>query len=618
MMLKRFKIGKAELCLLVLVLAALILRFVLISQNWPTTNSDEATIDLMALHILTRGEHPIFFYGQAYMGSFEAYVGALCFQLFGVSLFSLRLGLLPLVALFLVSMYALTSLLYNKRLALLVVALLAIGPGDSILHQFKAIGGYPEVLLLGALIFLLSSYLVLSRSRMQSEGRKRLWTYALLGLLIGFSLYTDPLNLPFIATSLLMLLLFCYRELRAWPSLLNKKGGSGVTSEGTTEDGDRIERAVSRGPTAGIHEAAGEGHGQDSSTIGYRSWAGPLLILGIFIGLLPFFIYNLQHIHGYTTFNAYIDIQNAGKQEMQREHIPPIRMLLGGLLITLPLALGVTPACSANVMPFFGPTTANTTTCVLWHGSWTLGYWLLWLLSTVLTIRTLWTTWQAKKQFLLLIEDSQSARLILRLLLLLSTACCFLLYILNPQSALAPAPTTRYLICMLIGTPALLWPLWQPFESSLRPRHPIVHYLPYALILLLIGSAITASTATIFFSFPGTAAFYQQQDGLIADLQTLHATRIYTDYWTCNRIIFRSNEQILCNTLNEQLTPGQDRYPPYHQEVNAVPDPGYAFQTNSPQAKLLEQLLHQQKILYKRSISNGYVIYQPASRVQLP
>ena len=56
---KRFAIDPYELWMIVLVVAASLLRYVLISHNWPVTNSDEATMGLMAKHIAERGEHPI-------------------------------------------------------------------------------------------------------------------------------------------------------------------------------------------------------------------------------------------------------------------------------------------------------------------------------------------------------------------------------------------------------------------------------------------------------------------------------------------------------------------------------------------------------------------------------
>src|SRR5215813_5182472 len=117
------------LLMLGLVGLATALRITLISHNWPGTNSDEATMDLMALHI-AHGEHPIFFYGQGYMGSIQAYIGALLFPIFGVSIFSVRLGLVLMYALFLIGMYYLTSLLYTRSFALCVVGLLAFGSSD--------------------------------------------------------------------------------------------------------------------------------------------------------------------------------------------------------------------------------------------------------------------------------------------------------------------------------------------------------------------------------------------------------------------------------------------------------------------------------------------------------
>src|SRR4030067_2555737 len=54
--------------------------FLLVSDVVPF-NSDEAIVALMAKHIL-EGDRPIFFYGQAYMGSLDAWLVALGFKLF--------------------------------------------------------------------------------------------------------------------------------------------------------------------------------------------------------------------------------------------------------------------------------------------------------------------------------------------------------------------------------------------------------------------------------------------------------------------------------------------------------------------------------------------------------
>ncbi|HCJ36167.1 MAG TPA: hypothetical protein DHV65_17955, partial [Ktedonobacter sp.] len=84
-------IDKYQLFALLIIVLAVCLRILLTASGWPTTNSDESTIGLMARHIAYNGEHPVVFYNRNYLGALEAYLGAAFFRLFGPSLFSLRL-----------------------------------------------------------------------------------------------------------------------------------------------------------------------------------------------------------------------------------------------------------------------------------------------------------------------------------------------------------------------------------------------------------------------------------------------------------------------------------------------------------------------------------------------
>src|ERR1700692_3795897 len=102
---KHRKIGPYGLGAVLLITMGGMLRVILLGNGWPLTNSDEAIIGLQALHILTRGELPIFASGQSYMGTIEAYLGACFFQLFGPSTFALRLGLVIMYAGFLLALY---------------------------------------------------------------------------------------------------------------------------------------------------------------------------------------------------------------------------------------------------------------------------------------------------------------------------------------------------------------------------------------------------------------------------------------------------------------------------------------------------------------------------------
>src|SRR5436309_15617320 len=70
-----------------LILLAVMIRIVLTAKGWPLLDSDEGTMGLMGMHIAFRGEHPIVFYAQGYMGEKEAYLAAMMFRLFGICSF---------------------------------------------------------------------------------------------------------------------------------------------------------------------------------------------------------------------------------------------------------------------------------------------------------------------------------------------------------------------------------------------------------------------------------------------------------------------------------------------------------------------------------------------------
>jgi hypothetical protein len=70
-------------------LAAAGLKFVLQASGKVPFNADEAVVALMARHILA-GARPIFFYGQAYMGSLDAFLVAGGFGIFGEEVWVIR------------------------------------------------------------------------------------------------------------------------------------------------------------------------------------------------------------------------------------------------------------------------------------------------------------------------------------------------------------------------------------------------------------------------------------------------------------------------------------------------------------------------------------------------
>src|SRR2546423_8215233 len=192
------------------VLAAVALRAVLIAVGTPPTNSDEATMGLAAMHVAAGHDQPVWFYGQAYMGTLEAYLAAPFVALFGPHTAVLRLPLLLLYAAFLLLMFHLTRALFSTGLAWFTVALLALGADRVVKNELIAAGGYPEILPAAALLMLLSWWLARTRGE---PGWRRLAGYAAWGLTAGLCLWVDWLVLPYIAAAGLVLVLGCGREL---------------------------------------------------------------------------------------------------------------------------------------------------------------------------------------------------------------------------------------------------------------------------------------------------------------------------------------------------------------------------------------------------------------------
>ncbi|HEX5441325.1 MAG TPA: glycosyltransferase family 39 protein, partial [Ktedonobacterales bacterium] len=197
---------------------AIALRLALVLAGWPGTDSDDATMGLMARHILSHGEYPIFFWGQAYMGSLEAYIAAFFFALFGASPATLKLSLIVLYALFLLVMYVLLKLLFSQRWVLVGLVFLSLGSPAVLYLLLNAYGGYLETLLFGALLILLTCLLLRVGPRPR---RPRQWLlFGAWGLVAGFGVYSDLLIAPFVLFTGLALLATLRRDLLSRAGLL--------------------------------------------------------------------------------------------------------------------------------------------------------------------------------------------------------------------------------------------------------------------------------------------------------------------------------------------------------------------------------------------------------------
>jgi hypothetical protein len=566
----KIKIGIYEISAISIILLATSLRFVLIAQRWPLTNSDEGTIGIMALHIAYHGDHPVFYYGQNYMGALEAYLAAALFHLFGPSLFVLRLGLLLMFVLFLISMYLLTSMVYSKSLGLVTLSLLGLGSSYVMARELSAIGGYPETLLFGSLVFLCAAWLVLS-NHSGALWRGRRWclvVYVAWGIFAGLGLWSDLLIAPFLLMSALLIVCFCWRELLRGIALLG-------------------------------------------------------MIVGFAAGAFPLFYYNFDGAVGGNSLEIFSQLSNSGSSKLVHTWPVILAELKGTVLISIPAMTG-NPYCPVTEVPFLGPNSPHTPQCQLVHAAWGLGYVLLFALALLLTLLVLRRAWLARS------IDLDAPRRIRRysigLALLLSALLSIWFYASSAAPVNWPGIHARYLIGLLIAAPAVIWPLWSAITSKLDAsdqesrRVPLGWFLRRYLSLALlgiIGILFVIATGRALNELPSTRAVNGQMDALVSDLVQLHVTHIYADYWTCDKIAFVSNEQITCAVVDGNLKPSHNRYAPYYAQVHSDPNAAYAYPIDSSYlaahsgdpSESAETKILDTGVKYRRIVIDGYVIF---------
>lgn len=589
----RYKPDRYDLCAGAIILLAVILRFAMISLGWPASYNDEGTLGLMALHIAYQGAHPLLYYGQDYLGSTEAYLGALAFHLFGPSTLTLRLSLLLLFSGFLFWIYRLATLLYSKPLAVFTLLVLAVSSPDVLFRELMATGGAPDYLFFTGLLMLITAWLVLTAGQAHKVpgamkprlAWPRLLVYALWGLVAGLAIWSYLLCIPFVLGTAILLVIFCRHELRL-PALV-------------------------------------------------------LLIVFLLVGTSPQIIYKITvpvstrensifagAFGGGYRQPSYPTPQGANQTQgmISPKPIAPIpgQQVAGTILVSVPVMTTGTALCpipSADAWPITSQTSTYTLVCTGVHGVWGLGFLVLWGIAAgaaVTGIRRYRKKLKARGE--VSAKERHELRLhAARLTLLCCAGLSILAFLLYPQAAgVTPWESARYLIGLLIAFPAVLYPLWRK-RQALVPSRPwlararaIGKYVVLAVILLAcaFGSLSVFTTQT---AVAQTIDQHQQQ--LISFLLKRDDTRVYTSYDDCNRLAFLSDEKVVCAVLDAGFKPGLDRYYPYRAMVAEAAHPAYVFVENSPQTVLFEQKAAQQHVSYQEFHVAGYVIYEPVHRL---
>jgi hypothetical protein len=549
-----------SLSLVLLLSVAAAIRFGLLLLEWPASNSDEATMGLMATHIAEGRHFPSFMYGQSYMGTAEAYLAAVVFWVFGPSLIGLRIPMLLLFLLFLIAMYVLARRLYGTSVALVSVGLLALGSRELYGHQLVAQGAIPETLLAGTLLLLLGHRLLETPDTLSHAAGQR-WRLAGWGATAMLGLWSTMLVAPFVVTSAVLV---------------------GMT----------------------IRARAASLHG--------RLWA---LSGGLITGAVPWILHDFTHPWRDSGVVSVVNTYLNGGTGLNGAQSPGLASQVTNTVTT---SLSYVTGGSAIAHPYSRP-------------AWFFGYSGSWHPPTDDVPSTLWgialialwaigfATCIRKLRHRRSVPDERSgdtvssARVWGRLAMLAAAGLTVVAFATSPTPGVAPANNVRYIIGVLIATPAVIAPLW-----SLRSVVPRVGGLLRSAVLLLVAITLTLGTAQAYRDAsrgPNEAPRRQ----LIDALRREGITHIYSGYFECNRLTFISREQIMCAVLfrgpASALHPGLDRYLPYRTAVQADPRATYVFRSrDSRNTVLARSTCHWQKHWHLA----GYQIWQPADRCPIP
>ncbi|WP_255609427.1 DUF423 domain-containing protein [Micromonospora sp. PLK6-60] len=549
---------------LAVLLAAVAYRVVLVLADNPPTNSDEATMGLAALHIAQGRDFPVWFYGQAYMGTLEAYLAAPVVAVFGPSTVALRVPTLALYALFLALAWRLTRRLGGDPwFALLVVGLLALGSDRVLKNQLIAGGGYPELNPAGAALALLTLGLCAADRRARLPGRA-LWRWAGWGVLAGLMLWVDPLLLPYLVALGAVLLVWRRREL------------------------------------------AGR--------------AGMVLVGAVLLGAAPMLMDSV--VHGRNPLTAVLAAGGGGATAGWADR------LYGGLVLGPPLSAGF---CSPGH-------------CAWWQLWWAAALPLLLLLGAAAAVRRLRVPAppvappapvpaapapvpappapvpDAPDLGNLLFEangnsprftsggpqsdgPAQDERGIgepagdervgaaVRLALLAGAAGLLAAYAVSGAAGRSPTESARYLSCLAVASPALLWPLWTAARRAAPGRWAgVARGAAVAVLAAMLATGGYATWAALARA-PEVRAEAQRHRALVDTLHELGVRHVRAGYWTCNRLVFATAERVVCAVVDDRLRPGHDRFPAYRRAVDAAPDAAWVAPAGSPLAARLDQRL---------------------------
>jgi 4-amino-4-deoxy-L-arabinose transferase-like glycosyltransferase len=509
-------------------LIATALRAGLLYADVVPFNADEAVVALMARHIL-HGARPIFFYGQVYLGSLDAWLVAGAFALFGQSVLAMRLAQTALYLGTIVTTYRLALAIYADQWIAGVAALLMAVPTVNVtLYTTATLGGYGETLLIGNLLFLLTLHLASARDGQRLPPSSFHWL--LFGLLAGLGFWTFPLVLVYLAPAVVYLVV-----------LQRRSQSSGSILSGAARPSTSLLSAQ------GARAAQSKDAGNQRHSLG--RWA--LAAFGFALGAAPWWWHTL-------TQGAATVAELSGSAIAGASHPNLVfaffQHLFNFLLLGLTVIFGLRPPWSARFLA-------------------------LPLAPFALALYTMLLVFLARK------ASARDAARGGRWLLLggcLTLAAGFLL---TPFGA---DPSGRYFLPLAAPLALLLAEMLRDVHRRQRRKSLLRGWLVngVALGLVVFNGWGTLQSAAAF--PPGLTTQFNEatqvdQRGigeLMAFLRAQGETRGYANYWVEFPLAFLSQEELIYEArlpyhLDFRYTPRDNRYAPYAQAVADSPRAAY-------------------------------------------
>ncbi|TMB76215.1 MAG: hypothetical protein E6J48_14265 [Chloroflexi bacterium] len=318
-------------------------------------------------------------------------------------------------------------------------------------------------------------------------------------------------------------------------------------------------------------------------------WGLWLLLIGFVVSGFPLIYYNLTSPPDANSWATYSHLSTMGipANDIIWTHI------IRTALVSLPLMTGDQFAPFITSWPSKVPHAFRYATM---QYSWSIGYCLLLLCSISLTIAALIRSQHQDRT-----GNDTRAQQVARLLLGCAAILTIVLYVKGSATVVDAYNSARYLSILWISAPVVLWPLWRGlrFIRSLPLWFNFCKMSFIAAVWEVVGGILLLSTMYIIQEIPQAQARDQQLTQLTATLERLHVTRFYSEYWTCNNVIFASQERLICG--DSQVEKG----------------PAFVFPENDNyHIQTLKNLVAQQHIEYHRVDVAGYAVFILARPLQ--